>query len=269
MKTTIGSRIRTLRRERRLTQEQLADLAGVSAQAVSKWENDITLPDIMMMPRLAVIFGTSTDDLFSFDKNNIEEKVMEVARESWVYRDEKGDPEGARRILFEGLERYPENPILLNNILATYDYKDDADEIIETAPRCIDATRGHDEYCDCRFDAYRILAYAYKSKGDARSARAAVEAIPEIYFSKLSVLADIAEDGEKRETAEREKYCQLSTVLEMMQIIAEYHAARGEKALAEKEAAKAEALIDLFRQDREWVGEYRKNFERISAAGET
>lgn len=261
MKATIGSRIRTLRRKHALTQEQLADLAGVSAQAVSKWENDIALPDIMMMPRLAVIFGTSTDDLYSFDKNKIEDEVMEIARESWVYRDEKNDPVSARRILEDGLAQYPENPILLNNLLTTYDWDQEPTNIIDLAPRCIDATRGHDEYYDCRYDAYRILAHAYKVKGDMNSARAAVEAIPEIYFSKLSVLAEIAEGDEKREAAEREKFCQLGTVLDMMQILVEHYVSCGNNAAAKGESAKALALIDLFTPDCKWVGEYRKHFE--------
>lgn len=261
MKATIGSRIRTLRRKHALTQEQLADLAGVSAQAVSKWENDIALPDIMMMPRLAVIFGTSTDDLYSFDKNRIEDEVMEIVRQSWVYRDEKNDPVSARRILKEGLAQYPENPILLNNLLTTYDWDKEPNDIIDMAPRCIDATRGHDEYYDCRYDAYRILAHAYKAKGDVNSARAAVEAIPEIYFSKLSVLAEIAEGEEKREAAEREKFCQLGTVLDMMQILVEYYTSFGNNAAAKGESAKALALIDLFASDCKWMDEYRKHFE--------
>lgn len=261
MKTTIGSRIRALRRERSMTQEQLADLAGVTAQAVSKWENDITLPDIMMMPRLAVIFGTSTDDLYSFDKSKIEDEVMEIVRLSWVYRDEKNDPAEARRILEDGLTQYPDNQILLNNILSTYDWDKEPDDIIDMAPRCIDATRGHDEYYDCRYDAYRILAHAYKVKGDMRSARAAVEAIPEIYFSKLSVLADIAEGDEKRDTAEREKYLQLDTMLNMMQILFKYYKSCGNDDAAKTESTKALALIDLFTQNCEWVEEYRKEFE--------
>lgn len=261
MKTTIGSRIRTLRRERSMTQEQLAELAGVSFQAVSKWENDITLPDIMMMPRLAVIFGTSTDDLYSFDKNKVEDEVMKIARESWVYRDEKNDPEGARRILREGLTQFPENAILLNNLLTTYDWHEDADEIIKVASRCIDATRGDESEYDCRYDAYRILAYAYKAKGDLYSAKAAVEVIPEVYFSKLSVLAEVAEGDEKRNAAEREKWESIGRALYMMELLVNYYKSCGDDEAAKAESEKARALIDVFDGDRDWVGGYRKAFE--------
>ena len=60
---TMGKRIMTLRKQRGLTQEQLADQLNVSPQAVSKWENDISCPDISLVPKLAGILGVSSDVL--------------------------------------------------------------------------------------------------------------------------------------------------------------------------------------------------------------
>lgn len=60
---TIGKRIAQLRKESGLTQEQLAEKLGVTAQAVSKWENDAACPDISLLPLLADIFGVSVDFL--------------------------------------------------------------------------------------------------------------------------------------------------------------------------------------------------------------
>lgn len=62
-KQTLGKRIATLRKAQGLTQEQLAEKVGVSAQAVSNWENDMTCPDITTIPLLADIFGVTTDEL--------------------------------------------------------------------------------------------------------------------------------------------------------------------------------------------------------------
>ena len=53
----IGNKIRELRKQRGITQEQLANRIGVSFQAVSKWENNIALPDIALAPVLASYFG--------------------------------------------------------------------------------------------------------------------------------------------------------------------------------------------------------------------
>lgn len=62
---TIGKRIGRLRRAKNLKQEELAEMLGVSGQAVSKWENDQTCPDISLLPQLSRILGISVDELLS------------------------------------------------------------------------------------------------------------------------------------------------------------------------------------------------------------
>lgn len=70
MEMTIGKRIAQLRKEKGLTQEDLAGMMEVSAQAVSKWENDQTCPDITSLPKLAKILGVSVDELLSGKEEN-------------------------------------------------------------------------------------------------------------------------------------------------------------------------------------------------------
>ena len=65
METTIGKRIASLRKDKGLKQEDLAQMLGVSGQAVSKWENDQTCPDISLLPQLAKILGVTVDELLS------------------------------------------------------------------------------------------------------------------------------------------------------------------------------------------------------------
>ena len=64
MNETMGSIIMRLRKENNLTQEQLGDLLGISYQAVSKWENGNSCPDISTLPLLADLFSVSMDELF-------------------------------------------------------------------------------------------------------------------------------------------------------------------------------------------------------------
>ena len=70
MNTTLGKRIAALRREKGLKQEELAEKLGVSAQAVSKWENDQTCPDISLLPLLAKTLDISVDELLSGKQEN-------------------------------------------------------------------------------------------------------------------------------------------------------------------------------------------------------
>ena len=62
-KETMGKRISDLRKGKGMTQEQLAQLLGVTPQAVSKWENDLSCPDISILPQLAEALGVTTDEL--------------------------------------------------------------------------------------------------------------------------------------------------------------------------------------------------------------
>jgi transcriptional regulator with XRE-family HTH domain len=65
MENTLGKRIAALRRQKELTQDNLAQILDVSSQAVSKWENDQTCPDISLLPQLAKMLGVSVDELLS------------------------------------------------------------------------------------------------------------------------------------------------------------------------------------------------------------
>lgn len=62
---TIGSRIAQKRKEQGFTQEALAAQLGISSQAVSKWENDLSAPDISLLPELAKILNCTTDELLT------------------------------------------------------------------------------------------------------------------------------------------------------------------------------------------------------------
>ena len=76
MKLNIGETIKILRKEREITQEEFAEVLGVSCQSVSRWENNFCYPDIELIPTIAAFFGISTDKLMGIDeiteKENIE-----------------------------------------------------------------------------------------------------------------------------------------------------------------------------------------------------
>lgn len=63
MTKTLGARIAALRKEKGMTQLELAQQMGVTDKAVSKWERDLSCPDINTIPRLAEVLGVSLEDL--------------------------------------------------------------------------------------------------------------------------------------------------------------------------------------------------------------
>lgn len=62
-KQTLGAKIAALRKECGMTQLELADKMGVTDKAVSKWERDLSCPDVNTIPKLAELFGVSVDEL--------------------------------------------------------------------------------------------------------------------------------------------------------------------------------------------------------------
>lgn len=80
MANTLGSRIGECRRKKGITQDQLAEYIGVSSQAVSKWENDLSCPDIALLPQIADYFGISIDELLRGGKSTVVQVVSEGER---------------------------------------------------------------------------------------------------------------------------------------------------------------------------------------------
>ena len=81
-KRTLGMMISSLRKEKGMTQLQLAEKMGVTDKAVSKWERDLSMPDLNSIPKLAEIFEISVDDLMQMKtdttENRSQNKVDEI-----------------------------------------------------------------------------------------------------------------------------------------------------------------------------------------------
>ena len=257
----IGNKIRELRKQQGITQEQLADSIGISFQAVSKWENNIALPDITLVPVLASYFGVSMDELFDFNLKEIEHAVRIITEKAYQYRE--SNPAESRRILEEGLKKYPENDILLNNLLYVLDYSVKPDETIAIASKLIEKTNQN----DVKYDALRFLAYAYKAKGDLESAEAAIEQIPEIYFTKLTEKAYLLSGKAKFEAAEKQKWISFENLLQMMWKLAEYYEENGKIDKAIAETKKALNLISIIGNSQfdTYVKFFSKQIERLKS----
>lgn len=80
MEKTIGKKLYELRKQSGFTQDYVAEKLGVSAQAVSKWENDIACPDIMTLPQIAKLYGITIDELFKNDEVQSNVKIEKTEK---------------------------------------------------------------------------------------------------------------------------------------------------------------------------------------------
>ena len=83
MNTSLGKKISDYRKALGLTQDQLAEKMNVSPQAVSKWENEISCPDIALLPKLAALFGITVDALLSVETKKVIELLPEDKKRSF------------------------------------------------------------------------------------------------------------------------------------------------------------------------------------------
>ncbi|MEE1321607.1 MAG: hypothetical protein UHM85_08765, partial [Acutalibacteraceae bacterium] len=184
-------------------------------------------------------FSVSMDELFDFNLKEMECSVKKIADEAYKYRE--SNPSESRRILEEGLRNYPENEVLLNSLLYVLNYTENPDETISIACKLIEKTN----QSDIKYDALRFLAYAYRTKGDFKSAEAAIEQIPEITFTKLTEKAYLLSGKAKFEAAEKQKLISLENLIQMMWKLAEYYEEIGKTDKAIKETEKALDIISV------------------------
>ena len=83
----LGKKIKQLRLNKGVTQEALANALGVTYQAVSRWENETTMPDISLLPQISVFFGVSIDELFEFTEESQYERIENMLNEKSLLTD--------------------------------------------------------------------------------------------------------------------------------------------------------------------------------------
>lgn len=239
----LGEKIKTLRKQKNISQEVFANYLGVSFQAVSKWENGNTMPDVTMIPAIASFFNVSTDELFDFNLFEMEKQVDAICDEAYKYR--HSDSAKSEQILREGLQRFPGNDIILNNLLYTLDYKTRADEVIKLCKTLIESTKDD----SVKYDACRILATCYKENGQNDLVKPALEIIPEIYFTKLGLIASLLDGEDSYEAAQKQKNISAEDLIDMLLVTGKYLKEQGEVEKANSQFKIAEKVMEAFKED--------------------
>lgn len=266
----LGEKIKTLRKQKNISQEVLAQYLGVTFQAVSKWENGTTMPDVATIPAIASFFGVSTDELFEFNLYETQKQVEAIVDEHSRYW--HTDKPKAEQIIRDGLKKYPGNDILLNCLIGVLELPGRSDEVISVAKALIESTR----YDEVRFDAYRIMAEAYAAQGDLSAAKDAIEQIPEIYFTKLEVAARLLTGEDAYEAAQKQKNISAEDLIDMLIITGKHLMAQGEREKALSQLRIAQKVMDAFAEDfvetkwfkatvYEYTGEQRQEIDRLLA----
>ena len=197
MSTSIGKTIRELRKARDLTQEELAENLGVSSQAVSKWENDLGMPDISMIVPLAHFFGVSTDCILGISKEIETDQIGAIIEKATS----EDSFEKEYQILKDALRTYPGDIRLLVEFLSCGVLLLSDGDTIEDDDRntiyeeCEKAGRLILKYCNdpaIHFDAMGWIIRLYCEMNDISKASSLADKLPEnVSFNKLEALGRI------------------------------------------------------------------------------
>lgn len=159
-----NERIKKLRKQKDLTQEQLAEYMGISPQAVSRWETGASCPDISALPQLAELFGLTIDELLGVNEKKKRREINDIIAqaEEMINKNITAEPIIALR---NALKQYPNNERLLCCLMyALYAASEDEalcreydKEIVSTAYRILQYSTDD----DCRNEARRLLFRHY------------------------------------------------------------------------------------------------------------
>ena len=198
-------RIKELRIENNLTQEELAEQLGVSFQAVSRWENDLTYPDITLLPILANMFGVSVDFLLDVDVKKKEAEIDAIIEEYLVLLNQ-GKIDENLILLENALKKYPNSFDLKHALLHIYftkgldpDLKEYNDKAIKLAneilEKCVDDA--------IRYGAMQTLILIYTSRKELDKAKQIVKKLPMMVITSEWFWPDVL-TGEDRIRATQE-----------------------------------------------------------------
>lgn len=116
MKLNIGDSIKRMRKEMDITQEEFAQVFGVSCQSVSRWESGACYPDIELIPDIAKFFGVSADRLMGIDEGVENESIGRILGE-FQAAISKGKIYDCIDIARRGVSEHPNNYVLLNKLM--------------------------------------------------------------------------------------------------------------------------------------------------------
>lgn len=181
---SIGSNIKRLRREKGITQEQLAEYLGITSRAVSQWECGRTSPDIAQLPAICHIFGVSSDILLGIDIEKNEDEIKKYLNEANNLGN-SGKGEERTELLREANRKFPRDyKIMLklaDSLVCEYSRKGikEYGEVFGLCNRilaeCTDS--------NIRYEAIDTLAVAYDYAGRKEEMLKLANEMPKAHFS--------------------------------------------------------------------------------------
>lgn len=204
---TFGQTIKALRKERNITQEKLAEYLNVSAQAISRWETDITMPEITLLAPIANIFNVTTDYLLGVDIYKRNENIKKVYRNASLKACENTNSryKNAIAIIRDGLKLYPDSWLLKIELVsylfvpsATNNQKEYLKNLKEMNAICEDIISNCQD-SSIRSKAVYFICSSAKILNNKERAIELAKSMPSYYESREHLMSSLLEGDELKE----------------------------------------------------------------------
>lgn len=217
MNFDFGENIKALRTQKGLTQEQVAELLGVSKQAVSRWENNATYPDITFLPILASFYNVTVDFLLGADYET-SKSIIEDYEKSRQEAHHHGNISDAYSLSQKVYAAFPNNKTIINNVMVdsylmgfhNVDNKRKyyLEMSISIAERFLKMTEDLEEQCRC----INNISVCNKLLGNGEKAMEWMKKLPSIWSGIETAALGVLEGKDKTDSIQ----CSLDAVLHLL-----------------------------------------------------
>ena len=212
----LGNNIKSLRTQKRMTQEELAELLGTTAKSVSRWEQSLTYPDISLLPFIANIFEVTVDELLGVESIKQDEYVKELKKQADQYA-MNNDYKNELKLWKEAYKNLPNNEeikIYLINIMNTISIITNelkySTEIIKLAESVLEKSTNN----NIRINATQCLVDLYSQMENIEMAEHYCKQLPSDLLFTRNVMKTRYLKDEKLLTSIQKNICDLVTEIE-------------------------------------------------------
>lgn len=204
MNLLIGENLKRLRRERELTQEEVAAHLGISFQSISKWERGDGYPDITMLPSLANYFAVSVDELLGMSEIAMNEKYDEINR-LWAENNKKNLHQENVLLMRKSLRLFPNNALLLVQLSTSLEKLDgmpsEKAKYLKESIAVQEQILRYGEDSEVRSATLFNICFTYWKSGERDKAVNQAKKLPNLYKTRENALVSFLQGEEKREVA--------------------------------------------------------------------
>ncbi len=198
MEINLKEKLRSLRHQKNITQEALANHLGITPQSVGKWERGEGFPDITLLPKIAFYFDVTVDELLCVDQFKVEETIAEYIKQSNFYK-QSGENQKNLELWEKAYSHFPADCRVIEGLMRAINRdaiypcpKDKAERIIALGEELLNKSTDVNQ----REAAVEALCYTYDSLGDKESALRYAEMGGNFYVTRKDLRAHVL-DGEE------------------------------------------------------------------------